>query len=80
VLFTEETKSLREVLDILTYPEKVEDQYITKILVDFYCRCSKERFAEKIVALGQEGTRSKSDSLSLVVKIQIQFQHSNKRA
>jgi molecular chaperone Hsp33 len=55
VLFTEETKSLRELLDILSYPEKVDDQYITKILVDFYCRCSKGRFAEKLVALGEDG-------------------------
>lgn len=78
MLFTEETKSLREVLDILTYPEKVDDQYITKILVDFFCRCSKERFAEKIVALGHKGTHHQFHSFSLAEKPQNRLQRSYK--
>lgn len=50
VLFGENTHSLRQVLDKIA-PGEIIDANVTKILTDFYCRCSKSKFVNSLAAI-----------------------------
>lgn len=51
VLFTEDTHSLRQVLERIA-PGKIQDSAVTRIPTDFHCRCSKDEFKKALIAVG----------------------------
>eukprot|EP01125_Pyxidicula_operculata_P001220 TRINITY_DN11150_c0_g1_i1.p1 TRINITY_DN11150_c0_g1~~TRINITY_DN11150_c0_g1_i1.p1 ORF type:complete len:345 (-),score=23.24 TRINITY_DN11150_c0_g1_i1:19-1053(-) len=54
-----------QLLDILRvvsmHPEDIKEENIEKHRVDFYCRCSKDRFKEQIVALSKQSFQMYKD-------------------
>lgn len=56
VLFGEDLKSLREVLDKLAPGEFAEDT-VEKLVTDFHCRCSKDKFKKNLITLGPDGLK-----------------------
>jgi molecular chaperone Hsp33 len=52
VLFLEETKSLEQLLQVIEPNVRAESQQ--KLLCDFYCRCSKQRFRDSLITLGPQ--------------------------
>ena len=56
VLFGEDLKSLRQVLDRIAPNEFAEDT-VEKMVTDFHCRCSKDKFKKNLVTLGPDGLK-----------------------
>jgi len=53
VLFLEETKSLEQLLQVIE-PHAIRADSYQKLLCDFHCRCSKQRFRDSLITLGRE--------------------------
>lgn len=56
VLFGEDMKSLRQVLDKIA-PGEIDATDVERIPVDFYCRCSKSSFMKNLKTLGPDGLK-----------------------
>lgn len=56
VLFLEETKSLEQLLHVIE--PSVRPESYQKLLCDFYCRCSKQRFRDSLITLGPQQLRT----------------------
>lgn len=57
ILFGEDLNSLRQVLDKVAPGEFAEDT-VEKMVTDFHCRCSKDKFKKNLITLGPDGLRS----------------------
>lgn len=56
VLFGEDLKSLRQVLDRIA-PGEFAEETVEKMVTDFHCRCSKDKFKKNLVTLGPSGLK-----------------------
>lgn len=56
ILFGEDLNSLRQVLDKVAPGEFAEDT-VEKMVTDFHCRCSKDKFKKNLMTLGPDGLR-----------------------
>lgn len=56
VLFGEDLHSLRQVLDKIA-PGEFDEGTVEKMVTDFHCRCSKEKFKKNLITLGPDGLK-----------------------
>jgi len=54
-LFLDETNSLEQLLHVIE--PSVRPESMQKVLCDFYCRCSKQRFRDSLITLGPQQLR-----------------------
>jgi molecular chaperone Hsp33 len=56
-MYIEENKSLQDIIDTITPDEIIKESGYEKTLLDFFCRCSRDKYRAYIKAMGEKEVR-----------------------